>query len=635
MAKLRVLQNNNLIQELDLQTEQQYIFGRSSSCDVVLNSSKEISRQHFKVYFYDNIWKLSKLTAHGELNSSRGPLTEMDLTEDFQFSIPDYQFEFIFSQPSTVQQEQEQGQTGSFSDRTQIGILQTIAFLVTKTPDGVRSSVFQLEGDSWIAGRETSCAIFIDDAKFSRQHFELAFESGTYKIRDLGSSNGTSLNGLLLQPMQWASLVSGDVISVVDWSLQFELRDAQFQEKLNEVPAEFRSPMIYESVAPALQPVQSQRPLMNYNQLPPLQPPPLPPTGVVSERTPKSKNWVRYAIVATVVVGGLFYLLDNPQPNSTPVAEKPKNQSPLDKLKPEQQQYIKDTYRLADRLYKEGRYELARQEVAKIHQLVPFYEESKNLERLSDIAIQTIIDQRKLEAREKELEEMEAQISSTVAKCQKLVNASVDSEKIENCLSPIIVLNPDHPAIIKLRADVDQVIAARIARQEQQAAYRSLVQRQNSLFTKAEKLDQSGKPLDALKAYDQVLKSKLPDPENLKTKAKRQMASLQQKLADEQSKLEKEADSDIQAGRLRDAIKKLKSSLTINPENEVTKGRISAAMGELKKQMQTLYQEGILEESVGEVETAKAKWKKIIETSLPEEDYYKKAKAKLKKYGID
>jgi hypothetical protein len=51
--------------------------------------------------------------------------------------------------------------------------------------------------------------------------------------------------------------------------------------------------------------------------------------------------------------------------------------------------------------------------------------------------------------------------------------------------------------------------------------------------------------------------------------------------------------------------------------------------------MQALYQEGILEESVGEVETAKTKWKKIIDQSLPDEDYYKKAKMKLKKYGIE
>ena len=50
--------------------------------------------------------------------------------------------------------------------------------------------------------------------------------------------------------------------------------------------------------------------------------------------------------------------------------------------------------------------------------------------------------------------------------------------------------------------------------------------------------------------------------------------------------------------------------------------------------MQTIYQESILEEGVGEVEAAKVKWKKILEQSIPEEEYFKKAKIKLKKYGV-
>jgi len=36
---------------------------------------------------------------------------------------------------------------------------------------------------------------------------------------------------------------------------------------------------------------------------------------------------------------------------------------------------------------------------------------------------------------------------------------------------------------------------------------------------------------------------------------------------------------------------------------------------------------------VGEVESAKSKWKKIRELSVPEEEYYKKSTIKLKRYG--
>lgn len=278
---------------------------------------------------------------------------------------------------------------------------------------------------------------------------------------------------------------------------------------------------------------------------------------------------------------------------------------------------------------------MARQEVTKIHQLVPYYEESKNLEKLADVAIQTVIEQKRAEAREQEQADMEAKIRATVAQCEKLINRNVDSKKVEDCLSPIIVLNPEHPAITGLQARVDQVISDRMAEQERRAEYQSMVKRQSSLYASAEQLDKKGNSLEAIKAYSKVVSSRLPDPQGLKGKAQRQIASIQQKLATQQSRLESEADVAFKNGDLKNAILKIKKALAINPENEVLRGRMSSMLSELKKQMQTLYQEGVLEESVGEVETAKAKWKKIIESSLPEEDYYKKSRTKLKKYGIE
>jgi tetratricopeptide (TPR) repeat protein len=196
----------------------------------------------------------------------------------------------------------------------------------------------------------------------------------------------------------------------------------------------------------------------------------------------------------------------------------------------------------------------------------------------------------------------------------------------------VISLNPDHPLILEMNARVDQIIAERTARNERTAEYLALVRQQKGLFDKASNLEKSGKSLDAIKAYDVVVGSRLPDPANLKSKAKRSIASIQQKLTVQQAEFEKEADQAFKKGDLKTGINTLKKALEINPENETLKGRIHSSLSELKRQMQVLYQEGVLEESVGEIETAKAKWKKILESSIPEEDYYKKSKAKLRKY---
>lgn len=622
MALLKIYKDGQISHELSLQAGKEYTLGRSASCDVVLEGSRGISRQHIKILGNGSSWKVENLSQYGELYVQGSQVAEINLDVHSQFSIPPYEFVF---EAEARQRDDSQSFQDSMSDRTQIGVLQATAYLIANRPDQP-SQIFQLEGTSWIGGRDTSCALFLDDAKFSRQHFEISLQGGTYLVKDLESSNGTRLNGQPIPTDSWTQIVSGDVLTVVDWTLQFELRDSNFDHQVQQLSDEFRSPMVYQSQdrSPA-QPLREQA-AAYYG----------PPIGVVTaEADPKKTNFVRIAIGALVVMGALFYLFDDQKPAQVTENSRPAEKSALEKLKPEQQQYVKDTYRLADRLFKEGRYEMARQEVTKIHQLVPYYEESKNLEKLADVAIQTVIEQKRAEAREQEQADMEAKIQATVAQCEKLINRNVDSKKVEDCLSPIIVLNPEHPAITGLQARVDQVISDRMAEQERRAEYQSMVKRQSSLYASAEQLDKKGNSLEAIKAYSKVVSSRLPDPQGLKGKAQRQIASIQQKLATQQSRLESEADVAFKNGDLKNAILKIKKALAINPENEVLRGRMSSMLSELKKQMQTLYQEGVLEESVGEVETAKAKWKKIIESSLPEEDYYKKSRTKLKKYGIE
>lgn len=629
MPLLKILKEGQLIHQIELQKGREYILGRSSNCDFVLDASRGISRQHLKIYF-DGVWKVDALSKYKELYHEGVQKDQIDLSTISRFSVPPYEFLFEQEKISVSQPVTDTG-SHSLSDRTQVGSLQVTAFLIASSGAGAPARIFQLEGTSWIAGRDTSCALFIDDSKFSRHHFEMSYQAGLYHVKDLGSSNGTRLNGVLISDSEWTQIVSGDMLSVADWNLQFELRDSNFDDQLRELPAEFRSPVVYQSSGGDL-------PSVTYPSGAPAPAPFLgPPIGVVSsapDSSEKKTNWVRIAIMAVLVIGGLGYFA-MPGSKNQDLAPTKRELSAFERLKPEQQSYVRDTYRAADRLFKEGRYELARQEISKIHALVPFFEESKNLEKLADVAIQTLIEQKKAAEREKEQAEMEEKIQATVARCDKLIDSNVQRQKIDDCLSPIIVLNPDHPAILALRSKVDKVLNDLSVKEQLQAEYRSMVQKQKGLFAAAEKIQKEGNAIEAIKAYSRVVASRLPDPNGLKDKAQREIASIQQKIAVDQAKYEGEAESAFKSGDFKTAVLKIKKALSYNPENEVLIGRMNSMLGELKKQMQTLYQEGVLEESVGEVETAKAKWKKIINTSLPEEDYYKKAKIKLKKYGIE
>ena len=80
---------------------------------------------------------------------------------------------------------------------------------------------FALEGDVLTIGREASNQIAINDAEISRKHSQLVLQGGKYVLTDLGSTNGTFVNGQRLTGQH--VLQPGEVISLGEQiSLLFE-----------------------------------------------------------------------------------------------------------------------------------------------------------------------------------------------------------------------------------------------------------------------------------------------------------------------------------------------------------------------------------------------------------------------------
>jgi len=72
--------------------------------------------------------------------------------------------------------------------------------------------IFPLEGDQLIIGRDASNSVAINDAEISRKHSRLSFQGGKYVLEDLGSTNGTFVNGQRLAGP--VVLKPGDVVSL-------------------------------------------------------------------------------------------------------------------------------------------------------------------------------------------------------------------------------------------------------------------------------------------------------------------------------------------------------------------------------------------------------------------------------------
>ncbi len=68
-----------------------------------------------------------------------------------------------------------------------------IALVATKGPNAGRR--FPLDGDGALIGRQPDVAVYLDSLSVSRHHARIVCREGGYFVEDLGSSNGTYVNG--------------------------------------------------------------------------------------------------------------------------------------------------------------------------------------------------------------------------------------------------------------------------------------------------------------------------------------------------------------------------------------------------------------------------------------------------------
>ena len=124
---------------------------------------------------------------------------------------------YAFVGPVSVRFERdEQLETGVFRVRsTQVRGTVAPATAATATPDhpvlDVDGRRYQLSGPVTVIGRGSEADIVLDDPGVSRRHVEVRLEAGSAVVRDLGSTNGTFVDG---ERVSTASLRDGSTVTV-------------------------------------------------------------------------------------------------------------------------------------------------------------------------------------------------------------------------------------------------------------------------------------------------------------------------------------------------------------------------------------------------------------------------------------
>ena len=88
---------------------------------------------------------------------------------------------------------------------------QSDAMLLVESGLSVKKTIF-LKTPTFVMGKASSADFSIDNPFVSRMHCRIRFADGAFFLSDLGSRNGTSLNGVLLERDEESLLNDGDSI---------------------------------------------------------------------------------------------------------------------------------------------------------------------------------------------------------------------------------------------------------------------------------------------------------------------------------------------------------------------------------------------------------------------------------------
>lgn len=121
--------------------------------------------------------------------------------------------------------ESEPGETRAVSSDTaaRLGVVGSGARLVVLDADGQRKETISITRHPIVIGRLSNCDVVLADSNVSRRHAELRRDGSRWMLIDLGSTNGTLVNGKVAREHP---LSSGDRLSFGTSEMIFETNEA-------------------------------------------------------------------------------------------------------------------------------------------------------------------------------------------------------------------------------------------------------------------------------------------------------------------------------------------------------------------------------------------------------------------------
>lgn len=564
--------------------------------------------------------------------------------------------------------------------------------VVLKFPYGGTSvPEFVILKDEISIGRDSICDVVLDDKKSSRKH-ALILKVGTgYALKDLGSSNGTRLNG---NRIDQEMLTGDDRIRIGNVEFLFQIlapnqqdgqageRTADKVEGLNtqdipsiegfaqefghNIPEQF-SPDPHQG-APDMPAASGQdfgTPNLGAGDLGLAQP--FGVSGVETQPNQKKSlfmDWLKKKSVRSQViwVGAMIafaYLLlvddeltdmifgPEPKPKAqvrkgaknvapkkdgTSQAQSPAQGPSWESLNADQKKFIQAQLDKASQKHAAKDYDGTLFELDKIFSLTPDYKNAREIERYAREG-KRLAEIEKEETRKRiEAEKLKQQIAEMASK----VGAAIDKKDFvaaKDLLPQLLNLDPENPQAATWKKDIDAYFAAEAEKQKQLEVKKLVNAQAWKEYQEALALKKQGKCLLAMPKFKAVAAISAEDRKPAEL-AKKQWSSCRTSLAKMRDPFLKEGHDLEQSGELAKAYKVYEKALKVDPASNEARTGMERTSQVLHDRARSAYTEGVLAESYSDFTTAIRKYEEILGTVPVSDRYYESAQRKLSKLKL-
>ena len=547
---------------------------------------------------------------------------------------------------------------GTSDGSTQVfSVSQTAMKSILQFGDGTANvSTYELVEEEIAIGRAQKCHIVLEDKRSSRKHSLICKQGGDWLLKDLGSANGTLVNGSRIDEHV---LVSGDMIQIGDTTFYYQIVQANYEVKKDQFIQ-----ITHSSEAPqeSIEPNNSFGDFIQLNELPNA------PIDTASPKNPaafsvptvqnksligklleryRSMNTKQQIIYGVLILAVIYFMLEDDTPqkkayvttgeNSKTAQQKKTEKKPgesksFEFLTPDQKRYVETEYQLAFDLYKNRDYDNSLLELSKIFSLVQDFKNAREIEVFAREG------KRKLDAQEEDRKKAEQERLNKV-KLQNLidqVSSLMDKKRFaeaETLFSEIELLQPENQAVGIWRKHMieEKEKLDRLAHEQKRDL--EINKMAWSDFNKAKNLSEDKKYWDALDQYDELLEravtdKKLPSQIKLEIKkveglieAERQPFMVQGKQLESESKW-------------AEAYRAYQKAFEVDPTFIPADEGMKRIRGNLTGMAKVTYAEGVFAESYSDWEAAEKSYREVLEIVPTDDSYYAKAESRLKKITI-